>query len=108
MSHDLDFEDILLLLDRARAAEQHKEAALRQKQRQQQGQMLGSRAGGKTPATAPAPAGRPLKDKEKDKDKEKKEVGEDSAVKFGKAFEFANTGFFRYSAHTLRNERAWV
>ena len=106
MSHDLDFEDILLLLDRARAAEQHKEAALRQKQRQQQGQMLGSRAGGKTPATAPAPAGRPLKDK--DKEKKEKEEGEDCAVKFGKAFEFANTGFFRYSAHTLRNERAWV
>ena len=106
MSHDLDFEDILLLLDRARAAEQHKEAALRQKQRQQQGQMLGSRAGGKTPATATATAGRPLK--EKDKEEKKKEEGEDSAVKFGKAFEFANTGFFRYSAHTLRNERAWV
>lgn len=41
-------------------------------------------------------------DKDKDTDKE------ESTVKFGKAFEFANTGFFRYSAHTLRNERAWV
>ena len=88
------------LLHRARAAEQHKESALRQKQRQQQQlemekkEMKGKDMGRDSKL-------QPEEDKDKDKDKE-------SAVKFGKAFEFANTGFFRYSAHTLRNERAWV
>jgi len=79
VSHDLDYHDVVLLLERARKAEQHRELMLRQKRLK-----LG-------------PA--------------KKEVGEVSEateqLHWGRSFEFANTGFFRHSAHSLRNEQAW-
>lgn len=70
----------MALLYRARIAEQQKETALREKQRRL------------------APLG--AKKKETDNSGQME-------TKLGKSFEFANTGFFRYSATTLRNERAW-
>jgi len=76
VSHDLDYHDVVLLLERARKAEQQILRQKRQKHRQQ------------------------VHKKEEDSDSNEQQL-------WGRSFEFANTGFFRHSAHSLRNELAW-